>query len=115
MASIATDSETKEAPTTTFSSDAENALPFITLDPDTNKFEMHDEAVQVLNSLKCPVAVVTVAVHRVVSACIAPAVIRGVRVGCTFCARGRGIMMSQAVFTEVSGLVRLSRDRLKVR
>jgi len=60
MASIATDSETKQAPTT-FSSDAENALPFITLDPDTNKFEMHDDAVQVLNSLKCPVAVVTVA------------------------------------------------------
>ena len=54
MASIASD-ETKEQPS------KENALPFITLDPDTNKFVIHDEAVAVLNDLKCPVAVVTVA------------------------------------------------------
>jgi hypothetical protein len=46
---------------TKLSTDSEKALPFITLDPDTNKFEMHDEACAVLNNLKCPVAVVTVA------------------------------------------------------
>ena len=35
--------------------------PFITVNPDTNKFEVHDEAVRVLNEMKCPVAVVSVA------------------------------------------------------
>ena len=54
MASIASSEESK-APS------ADSAIPFITLDPDTNKFEIHDEAVKVLNNLNCPVAVVTVA------------------------------------------------------
>jgi hypothetical protein len=57
MASLS--AEAAETKSTTPSK--ENALPFITLDPDTNQFEIHDEAVKVLNNLNCPVAVVSVA------------------------------------------------------
>ena len=40
---------------------AETSYPFITVNPDTNKFEIHDDAVRVLNAMQCPVAVVSVA------------------------------------------------------
>jgi hypothetical protein len=40
---------------------AESSYPFITINADTNKFEVHDEAVRVLQAMQCPVAVVSVA------------------------------------------------------
>ena len=39
----------------------ESSYPFITINADTNKFEVHDEAVRVLQEMQCPVAVVSVA------------------------------------------------------
>ncbi len=59
MASMA-DAESKSAAAAAAAGDS-NSYPFITINPDTNQFEIHPEAVAVLDRLKCPVAVVSVA------------------------------------------------------